>query len=43
MPKRRKRKCTEPRCCWHQGCEGTDFRGVGGLGAIARPVKQTLP
>jgi hypothetical protein len=39
MPKRRnrKRKCSEPRCCWHQGSKGR--RGEGALGG-ERPVAQ---
>jgi hypothetical protein len=29
MPKRRnrKRKCSEPRCCWHQGSKGRTSEG----------------
>jgi hypothetical protein len=41
MPKRRKRKCSEPRCCWHQGSKGRTSEGCGG-GREARPTEQTL-
>jgi hypothetical protein len=37
MPKRRKRKCSEPRCCWHQGSKGRTSEGCGG---VERPVPQ---
>jgi hypothetical protein len=34
MPTRRKRKCSEPRCCWHQGSKGRTSDGVRGWGAV---------
>jgi hypothetical protein len=37
MPKRRKRKCTEPRCCWHQGSKGRTSEGLGGWGRLPVP------
>ena len=37
MPKRRKRKCTEPRCCWHQGWKGRTSEGLGGWGRLPVP------
>jgi len=45
MPKRRnrKRKCSEPRCCWHQGSKGRTSEGWGGIGGReARAAEQTL-
>jgi hypothetical protein len=32
MPKQRRRKCSEPRCCWHRGSKGRTSEGEG-LGA----------
>src|SRR4029077_12410039 len=38
MPKQRRRKCSEPRCCWHRGSKGRTSEGEG-LGG-ERPVPQ---
>src|SRR6478752_3107175 len=43
MPKQRRRKCSEPRCCWHWGSKGRTSEGEGlGARGPSRKTKRCL-